>query len=107
MNCTNENNQTGAPEISPLKARCNRMAIHVPGDNPTPAQIIPIIEQRLAAHQKHIAKTCNPWTGDFIEWKNINDPYHEFLTDLRAAQAAKSITPIPPIAPVPSATPPA
>jgi hypothetical protein len=81
MNCTNQNS-----EIPPLKARCNRMGIHVPGDNPTPAEIIPIIEQRLAAHQKHRSKHASPWTGDFAEWKNIHDAYTEFLTDLRAAQ---------------------
>jgi hypothetical protein len=80
MNCTNQNTET---QISPLKARCNRMGIHVPCDNPTPAEIVPIIEQRLAAHQKHRSKNANPWTGDFAEWKNIHDAYTEFLSDLQ------------------------
>ena len=113
MNCTNSNNEPAAPEtkvpvaatvssteIPPFKARCNRMGIHVPGDNPTPAEIIPYIEQRLAAHQKHRSKTANPWTGDFIEWKNINDAYQEFLTDLRAAN--RPTPPITPTSPIPS-----
>src|SRR5688572_15169688 len=33
-----------------LKALCNRRGIHIPADDPTPTQIIPIIQQRLDRH---------------------------------------------------------
>ena len=90
MNSTNQN-QTAAlmdnqTEISPLKARLNRMAIHVPGNFPTPAEVIPIIEARLAAHMKHISRTASSTSGDFVEWKQIHDAYTELLTDLRPAE---------------------
>jgi hypothetical protein len=82
MNCTNQNT-----ELSPLKIRCNRLRIYVSGHNPTPAEIIPIIEQRLADHRHDPARTAGPWSGDFIEWKLIHDEYHEFLADLRKLSA--------------------
>jgi hypothetical protein len=72
-------------EIPHFKAQCNRRAIHVPGDDPTPEQIIPIIEQRLAAHQNHRSRNTNPWTGDYAEWKARHDDLTEFLAELRAA----------------------
>jgi hypothetical protein len=71
------------------------MGIPVPGDNPTPAEIIPVIERRLAAHMNHVGRTCSPCSGDFVEWKLTHDAYHEFLTDLRAAQA-QTISPTTP-----------
>jgi hypothetical protein len=33
-----------------LKARCNRMLMHLPSPNPTPAEISPQVEARLAKH---------------------------------------------------------
>ena len=87
MNCTSTNqntNGTRTNEVPPLKARCNRIGIHVPGDNPTPAEIIPIIERRLAAHMNHVGRTGSEYSGDFVEWKLIHDEYHEFLQQLRA-----------------------
>src|ERR1051325_9344272 len=90
MNSTNQNQNAALMdnqnEISPLKARLNRMAIHVPGNNPTPAEVIPIIESRLAAHMKHISRTASSTSGDFVEWKQIHDAYTELLTDLRSAE---------------------
>ena len=86
MNCTNLNTTaTATTEIPPLKAKCNRAGIHVPGDNPTPSEIIPIIQQRLAAHQNHPARNENPWTGDYAEWKAKYDDLTNFLTELHAA----------------------
>src|SRR5207253_2594289 len=38
-------------EVPYLKAICNRRHIHTPGPNPSPSEIIPIIEQRLREHQ--------------------------------------------------------
>jgi hypothetical protein len=92
MNLTNHHMNDSAatttvPEVPYFKAQCNRRAIHVPGDDPRPSEIIPIIEQRLAAHQKHCARTMNPWTGDFAEWKMINDGLTDLLQELRAADA--------------------
>jgi hypothetical protein len=101
MNTIIQSNPT-TNEISPLKIRCNRMGIYVPGDHPTPAEIIPIIERSLDTHQKHQSKGAHPRSGDFAEWKQINDTLTEFLHDLRAAQAVKPITPILPITPIPS-----
>ena len=90
MNCTNQNQNAALMdnqnEISPLKARLNRMAIHVPGNFPTPAEVIPIIEARLAAHMKHISRTASSTSGDYVEWKQIHDAYAELLTDLRIAE---------------------
>src|SRR5262245_25077857 len=82
MNCTNQNTGTQSPHF---KVRCNRMGIYVPGDNPTPGEIIPILERRLSQHMTHEACASGPWSGDYIEWKTIHDEYQEFLTDLRAA----------------------
>jgi len=90
MNTTIQPNPT-TNEISPLKIRCNRMGIYVPGNNPTPAEIIRDIDRRLAAHMKHPARTAGPRSGDYLEWQEIHDAYQEFLTDLRAAN-----TPFPP-----------
>jgi hypothetical protein len=112
VNETNTQNQTTTTtttgsEVPSFKARCNRGGIYVPGDNPTPSEIILVVERRLADHQKHPSKTSKPWTGDYAEWKAINDDLTEFLQELRAAAAAqqKPIPPVAPISPIPSQPP--
>ncbi|HUS35051.1 MAG TPA: hypothetical protein VM680_06830 [Verrucomicrobiae bacterium] len=87
MNCSNATttpSTTTTSEVPYFKAKCNRAGIHVPGDNPTPSEIIPIIQQRLAAHQNHRSKTTNPWTGDYAEWKAKHDDLTQFLAELEA-----------------------
>jgi hypothetical protein len=89
MNCTNATttaNPTTTTEVPYFKAKCNRAGIHVPGDNPTPSEIIPIVRQRLAAHETHRSKTMNPWTGDYAEWKLKHDDLTQFLSELEAAE---------------------
>src|SRR6478672_5447237 len=85
MNCTSQNTIDANTAVSPLKARCKRMGIDIPGDNPTPLQIIPIIQKQLALHQKYPSKDAGPRSGDYAEWKIINDHLTEFLDQLRAA----------------------
>jgi hypothetical protein len=34
----------------------------------------------------HVGRTMNPWTGDYVEWKDRYDAYHELLADLWVAQ---------------------
>jgi hypothetical protein len=101
MNCTNHNY-----ELPPLKARCNELGIHIPAHNPTAAQIIPCAQERLADHQKHFAKTMDPSTGYYREWKSLNDDLTDFLKELGATQP-KTMPPIPPISFTPPAVPPA
>lgn len=72
--------------MPPLKARCNQIGIHIPSRNPTAAEIIPYIEQRLADHQNHFAKTMDPSSGYYGEWKSVNDDLTKFLDELRPSQ---------------------
>jgi hypothetical protein len=71
-------------EIPYLKALCNRRFIATPGPNPTPHQIIPIIEQFVATHRAKKPKTLSPYADIFVEWKLILEDLEEFLTNLRA-----------------------
>lgn len=73
-------------EVPSFKTRCNRIGLSVPGDNPSPTEMIPHVEKRLADHMRHVGRTMNPWTGDYCDWKARHDGYVELLTDLRAAQ---------------------
>jgi hypothetical protein len=70
-------------EVPFLKAICNRRGIHIPGPNPTPAQIIPTIECRLADHLARPCQSLNPHSGDYVEWHLIHDDLAEFLQNLR------------------------
>jgi len=81
MYCTNH-----TAEMPPLKARCNKIGIHVPSRNPTPAEIIPYLEERLAAHQNHFAKTMDPSCAYYVEWKSVNDELTQFLDELRPSK---------------------
>jgi hypothetical protein len=69
-------------EVPYLKAECQRRGIHPPYDNPTAAQLIPIIEERLAIHAKHFGRTFDPSSGYYGEWKLINDDLERFLAEL-------------------------
>jgi hypothetical protein len=71
-------------EVPYLKARCNRMHIHVPPPNPSPGEIIPYIERALAIHLKDPVREAGPMSGDFMEWKLIREEYEEFISYLRA-----------------------
>ena len=87
-------------EVPYLKAQCQRRGIHPPFDDPTADQLIPIIEDRLATHQKHFGRTCDPTSGYYTEWKYVNDDLQSFLTELRAAagkNSAVSAAPLPKI----------
>jgi hypothetical protein len=48
---------------------CNEHGIPVAAHNPTPADVIPLVEERLADHQRHFAKTMDPSSGYHSEWK--------------------------------------
>jgi len=77
-------------EMPPLKMRCNQIGIHIPSRNPTPAEIIPRVEERLAEHQKHFARTMDPSCSYYSEWKSVNDDLINFLKQLRALEPPKA-----------------
>lgn len=79
-------------EVPYLKARCNRMQIHIPLPNPTPSQIIPYIQSALTTHLKDPVREAGPMSGDFMEWKLICEEYEEFIAYLRALVASQSQT---------------
>jgi hypothetical protein len=89
-------------EIPYLKALCNRRHIYVPGPNPTPAQIIPIIEQRLRDHERSCPDPRFPINDLAIEWKAIHTDLYEFLTELQQLAPPPSIKSIPSISSAPS-----
>jgi len=91
MNTTNEiNSPTENNQLTYFKIQCNRRGIHISCPAPTPAEIIPIIQTRLAKHETHLAKHTDPRSGDYAEWKAIHDDLVEFLTELRAADSTAS-----------------
>ena len=80
-----------------LKARCNRMGLHIPNPNPPPAQIIPYLETRL---EKHIAtgpQAYSDCSADYFQWKSIKEDLEEFISWLKSliasAQNSASTTP--------------
>jgi hypothetical protein len=75
-------------EVSELKSRCNQHGILVATHNPTPAEVIPIVEQHLADHQNDFAKTMDPSSGYYAEWKSTHDNFTQFLTELHAAESS-------------------
>src|ERR1041385_4850364 len=73
-------------EVPYLKARCNRMGIHIPSPNPPPPEIIPYIERRLYEHNKRRSMFLSDCSGDYFEWKAIKEDLEEFISYLRSLQ---------------------
>jgi hypothetical protein len=69
-------------EVPYFKARCNRLGIHVPGPNPSPAEILPYIQARLDRHLTASARSHSEFSGDYIEWKLIREEYEELIACL-------------------------
>src|SRR3954471_3335538 len=88
-------------EVPYLKALCNRRFIGTPGPNPTPAQIIPIIQQRLDLHLTQKPSDCSDHAGLMLEWKLILEDLQEFLTNLRSllSETPKKVGPAVPSGP--------
>jgi hypothetical protein len=66
-----------------LKSLCNRRFIHVPGPNPTPAEIIPYIQKRLDTHNKNIPQHRTEHSDLYLDWKLAHQDLTEFIQDLR------------------------
>ena len=89
-------------EIPFLKAHCSRRGIHVPGPNPTPAEIIPYIQKRLDSHNQNIPQHRTEHSDVYFEWKLTHQDLTEFLQNLRNLLPA----PTPPSASSPLNSPP-
>jgi hypothetical protein len=70
-------------EVPYLKARCARMGIRFPAQNPTPTETLPLLESRLAEHNKLRSRFLSDCSGDYIEWKLIKEVLEEFIAYLR------------------------
>lgn len=79
-------------EIPYLKARLNRIGIHVPGPNPQPAEIIPYIQQRLDRHLAPGPLSLTEHSGDYVEWKLIREEYEELIAYLKNLEASRPAT---------------
>src|SRR4051794_6534733 len=83
-----------ARQVPYLKARCNRMLIHIPNPNPTPTEIIPHIQQTLARHLKDPARETGAMSGDYMEWNLIREEYEEFLIYLKTLASSAPLNPV-------------
>jgi len=81
-------------EIPYLKARCNRMGIHIPTPNPTSSEIIPHIETRLSKHVAIGPRALSDRSGDYFEWKAIKEDLEEFITYLRSLNRVNLVNPV-------------
>src|SRR5262245_28753895 len=78
-------------EIPYLKALCNRRFIHTPGPNPSPKQIIPVIEQCLATHRSLRPSGCTEHTDIFVEWRLFEEDLADFLSQLKSLSPVGSV----------------
>jgi hypothetical protein len=81
-------------EVPYLKARCNRMGIHIPNPNPLPPEIIPYIERRLAEHNKRRAMFLSDRSGDYFEWKAIQEDLEQFISYLDSLNPVNLVNPL-------------
>ena len=81
-------------EVPYLKARCNRMGIHIPSPNPPPPEIIPYIERRLYEHNKRRSMFLSDCSGDYFEWKAIKEDLEEFISYLRSLNPVNHVNPL-------------
>jgi hypothetical protein len=80
--------QTAATrEVPYLKAEASRRGVHIAAHHPTAPDLIPLIEQRLADHQNHFARTMDPSSGYYTEWKTTHDDLTQFLRELEVQKS--------------------
>src|SRR5688572_24366879 len=77
-------------EVPYLKARCNRMGIHVPGPNPQPVEIIPHIQTHLDLHLARGPRSLTEHSGDYAEWKLLREDLEEFIAYLKLLATSSS-----------------
>src|ERR1041385_657735 len=84
-------------EVPYLKARCNRMGIHIPRPNPPPREIIPYIETRLIEHNNRRNTFLSDRSGDYFEWKAIKEDLEQFISYLSSLNPANSVNLVNPV----------
>jgi hypothetical protein len=82
-----------------LREQCSAVGIPIAAHRPTVAEVLPIIEQRLAAHLRDAIpeNSC-----DYPEWKSQHDNLQELLARLKPSTPGDSPTSIPSIESSPS-----